>query len=311
MKLKSLRAAAILATGMSAVISCQKQGNGPDENSNLIVADTNHYQVSVNVASFEAQYTNMRQMDLSKDSSLYLKYLYTAIYDSTGKLVTWAEQKRYTISDTSFGKFKYSLTNGRYTTVFVSTTDTAKGPAFLLSSKTAALSALQIKNYWDGGMDVFYNKTSFNVSGQDAVAGSIQLARITGKVEVAFNDQKLLLDSTRTLGIAVKGFPATYSVGADTYNAASAGDSISLKRLTNATFEGYCLGSNNKIKVVIRGYFSNYPVWTSVYKTLDNVDIYIYPNKKTSLTGYLYDNQSGSSNLGVNTDFSETIVTPF
>ena len=304
--MKSLLSSALLAVVL-LVASCQKQGNGPEEIVNPIL-DTTRYKVSLDVASFDAQYTNMKLTDLAKDSSLYIRYLFTAVYDSLGRNVSTKEQVRKSIADTSFGKFSYTLQRGQYQVVFIATTDTLAGSRNLIPNKTANIGSLQVNNplYNYVGLDIFYNKTAFNVGEQDTAINNIQIERLTGKLELKFNDEKKLIDSTYT-NVWIKGAPKTFYPGSETFST-PVSDSISMKQLSKASFEAYGFGSAGKILVQVSAYYN--PTNTPVNRIINN-NIYIYRNKKTVLSGYLLNFATGAGNVGVNTDFDETIYLQF
>lgn len=309
--MKKILSAVALAVCFVSLFSCRKDNQAP----NVDVppsGDTTLHSVQLNVSSFEAQYANMRVVNLQNDSAQYLKYLYTAIYDATGRLVQWREQLRGRQTDADFGRFNWLLASGTYSVVFVSTTDTLAGSHYLIAYKADSLAGLQIKNYWDnGGLDVFYNKSTLVVGNQDTAVNNIQLSRISGKIEVRFKDNAQLLDSA-WLAVSIKGYPAGYSPGSGYYAPSFAGDSIRLKQVSSGVYEGFCLGSSNKIRPVFNGYFYS-PVtgYTPIYKVLNNVDVYIYPNKRTVLSGYLSGLQSGGADVSADTDFSGTIFTSF
>lgn len=310
--MKKILCAVALTVSVACLFSCRKDNQPPESVTAPPSGDTAHHTVRMNVSSFEAQYTNMRLVSLQNDSARYLNYLFAGIYDASGRLVSWREQQRGWQGDTAFGKFNWALTSGTYSVVFVATTDTLVGKYYLLNNKADSLAGLRIQNYWtNGGVDVFYNKSTFTVGNMDTVVNSIQLSRISGKIEVHLKDNSQLLDST-SMTVTIKGYPAFYAVGGNFYSPASPGDSLTLKKVSSRVYEGFCLGSSNKINTAFRGFLYKPGVGQQFFtKVLNNVDVYIYPNKRTVLSGYLAGAESGTINLSADAAFSETILTNF
>lgn len=310
--MKKILCAVALTASFACLFSCSKNNQSPESVTVAPAGDTAHHAVRMSVSDFEAQYTNMRLVNLQNDSAQYLKYLFAGIYDASGRLVSWREQQRGWQFDTAFGKFNWALTSGTYSVVFVATTDTLIGKYYLLNNKADSLAGLRIKNYWsNGGVDVFYNKTAFTVGNMDTVVNSIQLSRISGKIEVHLKDNSQLLDST-SMTVTIKGYPAFYSVGGNFYSPANPGDSITLKKVSSRVYEGFCLGSFNKINTVFRGFLYKPGVGQQFFtKVLNNVDVYVYTNKRTVLSGYLAGPDSGSIHLSADAEFSETVLTNF
>lgn len=310
--MKKLITTTLMAVTVIA-FSCKKD-TGYHETSTP-VNDAARYNVTLGIGSFEAQYTDMRVVNLADDTAAYLKYLYTALYDSAGNQIRLTEQLRFNAYDTSFGKFYYTLPAGNYTVVFVAANDTAVIYQGLFNNKNATLQSLQINNlFTSGGYDIFYNKTRFKVSNQDTIASNLQLHRLTGKMELQLKDAAPLLDSSRSLYVAISGFSRAYRPYIDSFTTSVAGDSMFLARTSSSVWAGFCLGGYNRIKTYIYGSLNNPPVYYNqpVYRVIDNLNVYVYPDMKTILTGYLVNNSfSGGSGLSVNTDFSQTVTTTF
>jgi hypothetical protein len=296
------------------IVACSKEYNPVIPN----LGQT--YNVRFNVNSFDITYTTMATNNGNKTINLmgktvsvdtaanpgdlggYIQTIAMAVYDAQGTLVTNDVQE---YGETDFGSFSAQLASGDYTICVVATnkainTDTSvvgNGNGFIGFDYSFPSSFNDLFIYSSNASnDIFYAKRAIQVGNADTTFSNINPSRLTGALQIN------LLDSAtvgNNLLVTIKNAPYRYFVLSDSLQC-NPQYSFSYNILDNPSF---ILGSFNPLTIELKT--------PAVTKTVS--DVYVYPNKKTILTGSV--NSSDSSNasfpIRIDTAYSETLQQNF
>lgn len=265
-------------------VACNKSSTAPHESdkpdkTTSTSATVRKYPVRFNMADVDVSDGRIANREMPVRN--YLHYLFYRAYDSTGRLASEIVQDSVVAYvGPEFGVINDSLPAGDYTIVVIG----AQFNSLELNNDTL-LSTFQLFTRHE---DVCLKKFNITVSEQDSVVAPIKLERITGVLEINLKDtlhpevkmEKVYVDSTYLhMQIATGELQSSITDFFPSWGSLAYPYSFSI---------GY-LGSNTSHTVTIVGCDINeQPI---VQKVVTGV--YIYPNRKTILTGKLFDTSDG------------------
>ncbi|MEX6691027.1 hypothetical protein QTN47_26195 [Danxiaibacter flavus] len=271
-------------------VACNKSSTAPNENDKPdktanTSAAIRKYAVRFSLGDIDVSdgRTANREMPVRN----YLHYLSYRAYDSTGRLISKIVQDSIlAYAGPDFGVINDSLPVGDYTIVVVG--------AQYYSVEFYDDTLLSRFNLFTRHEDVCLKKFNITVSEHDSIAAPIKLERITGVLEINLKDtlhpevkmEKVYVDSTYLhMQIATGELQSSITDFFPSWGSLAYPYSFSI---------GY-LGSNTTHTVTIVGCDINeQPVAQRVI-----TGVYIYPNRKTILTGRLFDtSDTGGKNAG-------------
>jgi hypothetical protein len=289
--------------------ACTKTSNSPERNGipdSPPSSSTNVklYPVKFNIGSVEVK--NGRYANKEMSAKDYLHFMFYAAYDSTGHLVSKIVQDSTAASvvGPEFGILRDSLPAGTYTVIIAG----AVGRPYEGSSDTT-LNSLYFTTNSD---DVFYKKFALRVNEKDTATSTVRLSRITGQLQLNLKDT--LPPEVKEVRIVIDSFPLTYHPQND------------MPGMPSNNLFGFNNNPNSNLSLTAgAGFFgstfSHIVTITALghdgqvlrAKTVKNV--YVYPNRKTVLTGALYTSAEVDStsaiSVTIDTDYGETIIQNF
>lgn len=295
------------AAAVSIFCACQKEDT-PQAPAPAPSATLTKKAVEFNVGGFVQNVGDFRTVPggskTRRDSLLATKisFLFYFAYDSLGNEVRMIYQN---VSDANdFGVIKDSLAPGSYTIVFMGTTDTPAGfggsglndpetqnahtplaSAGMPLRSTGVLSLYPVPN-------AYYKKFPLTVSSTDAPAvTNVSLERIVGKIEVNVLDA-VPQNAPNETTVTINPESVFFGFGSGS-SSVLPGDVISrsISRVSPTQFSELVLNTETPFSVTIKytGYYSG----LTTEKTIHNVRC--YKNKRTILTGLLFDVPPGDS----------------
>lgn len=290
-----------------AFISCSKETYV-----NPYPTTPKEYNVQFNVAPFNVSYANMSTQENnhvvlggSNDVNTgYIRNIYIAAYDVNGSLATVLSQQ---YGQADFGSFNTKLNPGNYTLVIAAgnmpwSSFSDPGNNYISNNNFPGL----LSNLYIGSThfatdslgDVFYYKQPITIS-KDTSFNNLVLSRLTGAFQINLLDS---IPAGSFFKVTVKNAPYRYNVGLDVLQTSAQNNWYFNYYSNNYPF--YCLGSSNPLTMelnVSKYNPSTYTTETIYSKTVTNV--YIYPNKKTILTGKINDAANANMPISVDTSF--------
>lgn len=307
MKLKSYL---IIFTLCIAAIACTKSSNKPEPETEPVPPATNEakHRISFGFDDFEVTTTNGKEMN-ARD---YLGHLIYIVYDSSGKKMHQIEQGGYSRQPV-VGTISDSLTSGKYTVVLAGKN---KGGDTMVSYMNGDY-LYMLQFYRSLRNDVFYKKFVLNVSNKDTVINNLKLEKLTGNLEVRVLDT--MPPNIASVDVMIFSMPVYFNVLNETLSTSedepvAPGGEVDPAQIGNGPiiFNTYHFGSSKKFHIQIRAWEYTNNVHRLVKQK--DVDVVVYPNKKTILSGRLYPPSSPVGTtipVTVDPDFAETINQAF
>lgn len=303
---KKMLAAFLLVIAAS---SCSKNAvDAPSAASNPTnnhSSESKFHKVNFKLGSFEVDFSKINGKQVAAKD--YLTYLFYIVYDSSGNLVN--KQERNFLNE-NFGEVTDSLKNGNYTIVFAGSSDPnyfVRGTFAIVQLTYNKLSTLQLFNgFWNG--DLFYNKMNLTIKDSDTTVNNLTLNRISGNLQITLKDPSSLYAYATA---HVTNFPSSLNVLNETLNPFDT--TISVSNLSSHypfNMTANYFGSNSKLKIVIRAYNSKDEVIKE--RVIDS--LFVYPNKKTVLTGRLFpppEEENVTIPITVEPDLADSLILNF
>ncbi len=300
----------IILTLCIAAIACTKSSNKPEPETGPVPPATNEtkHLISFGFDDFEVTTTNGKEMN-ARD---YLGHLIYIVYDSSGKKMHQIEQGGYSRQPV-VGTISDSLPSGKYTVVLAGKN---KGGDTMVSYMNGDY-LYMLQFYRSLRNDVFYKKFELNVSNKDTVINNLKLEKLTGNLEVQVLDT--MPPNIASVDVMIFSMPVYFNVLNETLSTSedepvAPGGEVDPAQIGNGPiiFNTYHFGSSKKFHVQIRAWEYRGNVHSLVRQK--DVDVAVYPNKKTILSGRLYPPTSPVGTtipVTVDPDFAETINQAF
>jgi len=247
------------------------------------------YNVSFTVADFNQEVVTLGKTS-SKVSAIgdtlknHSDNLYYYVYNSAGSLVNTINQVS---TSATYGTVSDKLPSGNYT-VYLAATKGSAGVINVNESNNAAI--YPGGGYWN---DTFYKKVTFTVGTTD-LTQSVRLDRVVGGAEVTLTD--VIPSNAYKITILVQNDANTIRLSTGSWEVGvtktkdfilAAGD----KGQANKKFFTHIANTTSSVTLNIRCYDSNNGLIAE--KIVNNVNV--FKNKKTLLTGSLFNNATNPS----------------
>ncbi|MEX6691028.1 FimB/Mfa2 family fimbrial subunit [Danxiaibacter flavus] len=260
--------------------ACTKSINDVPPNNNAASpiessASTKNFKVQFQIGNLEV--LNGRHANKEMPLKDYLKHLYYAAFDSTGRRVSKIEQDS-SINElgATLGVINDSLPAGKYTVMLIGTASW-----FATDNSDTTLASMYFKPL---GGEAFFKKITITVGEADTAISNIRLERVTGELELRLTDT--LSSEITWVSVIVNYLDQAYYVAADTlgqWGASSQGVPYSRDVNPLVSIKLSILGSDAKQQIVLHAYDKN---GAKIYQKLIK-DVVIKPNQKLILQGDL------------------------
>lgn len=266
------------------------------------------YDVTFTISGFrqtiQSRNTSDKQIEeVSVQDSLkaHINYLTFNVYDLAGGLVkSWVQN----IDSANFGQMKIKLVEGNYNVVVTGMNVTNPQAIGQGNGYYDAVNQ-HIILYANPGMeapDVFVDKFPLEVK-EENLTSEVNLKRLTSKLELTIED--VIPNNADSIELKFNNYPYTYYLKTDevfaTVHTVGRKLGASDKGASNYSVITQVIGSSTTSDIQIICYDSAGEVIAE--KTAKNVSF--VPNKRTMLTGKLFDEKVVSPNINIDTNWSD------
>jgi hypothetical protein len=276
-----------------ALFSCKKDLN-PRKSTDK---QTNKKLIKVGVSGFENKVLDLRtsQARVSASDSLkeYISYLYYLVFNASGEEVSRRVQSK--TQEQAFGLITDSLVPGSYTVFIMGTpkslqlNEDHKG----INDWPKRPLAATLVRYRQGTAgtpycpETFIRKLKFNLN-KDSVISDITLVRNVGKLEVNISD----ITTSHKVVVAVNNQPVYYKI--DNGDTGPGADGMEVGKTTSSKrFETFVLNTTTPFNVTMKCYDAA----NNLLKERVISNVRCYPNKKTVMTGKIFEVAYANPNL--------------
>jgi len=294
----------LMALSCLALASCKKEGNSPQEETELTQYDVTFTMADFSQSVEKLSGTNTKgTLAAAVGDTLknYADYLYYYVYNSAGLLVKSESQKS---TSSTFGTINDKLPTGTYNIIFAA----SKGPLEFYTENYEG-TIINPSPYPSNWNDLFLKRLKVTV-GTSPVTQQVRLDREVGGLEVTLEDA-IPADAAKISVVVLNELQyiftngvqySTYPNGSTTNFTLTSAD----VKLRNKKFFLYVANTLETIPaIIIRAYDKANGLL--VEKTVSNVRV--YKNQKTLLKGSLFPG-SGNAALGFTVVVNPTWNTP-
>jgi len=252
--------------------------------------------LQLNISGFNQEVTDLKtsQAKVSTADSLkeYISYVYYLVFNASGEEVS--RRVQYKTQERDFGLITDSLLPGSYTAFILGTpkslqfNEDHKG----LNDWPRMPLAATIIRYRQGTAgtpycpETFIRKLKFNLN-KDSVISDVTLVRNVGKLEVNIAD----VTTAHKIAITVSNQPVYYNI--DNGNTGPGQEGLEATKASSKKYEAFILNTTSSFNVTIRCYDATNILLKE--KVINNIRC--YPNKKTVLTGKIFETSFSNPNL--------------